>query len=118
MATLSQVGCCQDQQARVGIDVPGLASSLGSVVCALHLGIDVHRRHIIQQADASRDGSACLTEGALYLGGVDFLSEVLCHQVKQGRAQLDDLLVGEALALELSIETLGDRLVAVQVQLF
>ena len=59
VSSLSEVGSGQHEQSRVGIDVAGLAPPLRGIVCALHLGIDVHQGHIIQQADASRDGSAC-----------------------------------------------------------
>ena len=60
--SLSQISACQHQHARVGIDVPGLAAPFSGIVCALNLGIDVHQGHIIQQADTSRDGSACSEE--------------------------------------------------------
>ncbi len=45
------------------------------------------------------------------------VTKVFGHQVEQRGAELDDLLVGKPFVLQLSVEALGHRLVAVQVQL-
>jgi hypothetical protein len=55
VSALGQVCSGQDEQAACGVDVPGLAASLGSIMCALHLGIDVHRWPIIHQAAPSKE---------------------------------------------------------------
>ena len=119
VAALSEIGGCQDELSCLGVNVARPTASFRGVMSTLHLAVDEHRELLKEKSDrVQKTEPLSLRRGRARLRGVDFLAEVLGDQVQQGGAQLDDLLVGEALALQLAVEALGDGLVPVQVQFF
>jgi len=48
----------------------------------------------------------------------DFVSQVFSDQIQKSGTEFDDLLVRKTFALQLAVETLGDRFVAVYVEFF
>ena len=122
MSSLSQIGTGEDQQSVGGIDVSGLLATLSCAVGRLGGVTDGHDWHLIQTSAPTQLGrcTRLKTErfGIRKSGRLDFFAKVLGHEVQQRGAQLDDLLVSEALAFELAVEALCYGLVSVQVQFF
>jgi len=122
MSSLPQIGTGEDQQPVGGIDVSGLLATLSCAMGCLGGVTDGHDWLLMQTSAPTQLGRCTRlkteTFGISNSGRVDFFAEILGHEIQQRGAQFDDLLVGEALALELAVEALCYGLVSVQVQLF
>ena len=108
MSALSQIGTGEDQQPVGWIDISGLLATLSCAVGCLGGGTDGHEWLLIQTSAPTQLGRCTRldSENFKLLRRVYFFAEVFGHEIQQGGAQLDDLLVSKALTFELAVETL------------